>query len=134
MTGFVFDDCRLQSGAFNGQVKVEAPGVRFELSSPAPTPRTTFRLEGPLTVSDRQVVGRIVSSVGTERLDLGNGVTLQEGPPGLENIIVFDLRFDDANRPQGTAEVMVSTRGGQEEALFTFNGDTVLVQNSADAR
>jgi hypothetical protein len=133
-TGFVFDDCRLPSGLLNGQVKVEAPGVRFELRSPSRAPRTTFRLEGPVTVNGRAVSGRVVSSLGSELLDQGNGVMLQEGPPGIQTIIVFDLRFDDADRVDGTAEVMVSSRGGQEEALFTFQGDRVSVRNSADAR
>jgi hypothetical protein len=30
--------------------------------------------------------------------------------------------------------VRVSTRGGQDEALFTWADDTVTVRNSADAR
>jgi hypothetical protein len=133
-TGFIFDDCRTQGGLLNGQVKVEAPGVRFEVRSPSTAPRTTFRLEGPLAVSGRRVSGRIVSSLGSEALDMGNGIMLREGPPGIETIIIFNLRFDEADRPSGMAEVLVSTRGGQEEALFWFDGDTVLVRNSLDAR
>ena len=131
--GFVFDDCQTGSGALRGQVKVEAPGVRLELSLPSAAPRTTVRLEGPVTVSSGRVSGRIAFTVGSEPLDQGNGVTLQEGGPGLQTFVDYDLRLDGPT-PEGTAEVRVSTRGGQDEALFTWADDTVTVRNSADAR
>jgi hypothetical protein len=131
-TGFIYDDCLADGVPVRGQVKVSPTEIRFELEVSSPTdPSAGYVLEGPLRFEGGRVVGRLEFASTSSTVTL-HGVTVQSGPPGISTVTVWDSGLAQGRLNSGSVEVQVSTHGGQDEALFDFNGDAVTVRNSAD--